>query len=89
MTRRTRIIISVIAGVVATIVFFPLLVPSGCSEEAGVPSWEQCTSFLGTPAFSVADFGWDGTLDVIQPILVGLLVGLVVWWLSRPDRGAS
>jgi hypothetical protein len=85
MERRTRIIISVIAGVVATVGSFPFLVPAGCSEEAGVPSWEQCTSLLGTPVFSVADFGWDGTLDVIQPILVGFVVGLFVWWITRPS----
>lgn len=78
-----------ITGVVATIATFPLLVPAGCNEEAGVPSWEQCTSFLGTPAFSVSDFGWDATLDAIQPLLVGLLVGLLVWWVSRPARGSD
>lgn len=78
-----------IAGVVATVVSFLFLVPSGCTEEAGVPSWEQCTSFLGTPAFSVEDFGWDGTLNVLQPILVGLLVGLIIWWLSGPSRSSD
>jgi hypothetical protein len=41
---------------------------------------------LGTPAFSVEDFGLDNTLDVIPPMLVGLLVGLITWWLLGLSR---
>jgi uncharacterized membrane protein YqiK len=36
---------------------------------------------MGTPAFSVEDFGLDNTLVMIPPIMVGLLVGLITWWL--------
>jgi hypothetical protein len=81
MDHLTRAIASVITGAVATVVAFLFLVPAGCNDVGGVPTWERCTSFLGTPAFSVEGFGWDNTLDVIQPVLVGLLVGLITWGL--------
>jgi mannose/fructose/N-acetylgalactosamine-specific phosphotransferase system component IID len=90
MNSRTKIITAVIGGLVATVVAFPFLVPSGCTEVEGVSSWKRCTSFVGTPAFSVTDFGWDATLDVIQPVLVGLLVGLFIWWLvDGPSRRSN
>ena len=82
----TRTVATVITGVMAAVVAFLFLVPSGCTDQGGVPSWERCTSFLGTPAFSVEDFGWDTTLNLVQPILIGLLVGLLVWWASRPSQ---
>jgi hypothetical protein len=89
MDRLTKSVASVITGVVATVVSFLFLVPAGCNEPGGVPSWERCTSFLGTPAFSVEDFGWDNTLDLIQPVLVGLLVGLITWWLLGLSRSSD
>lgn len=77
------------AGIVGTVVSFFFLVPAGCNEEGGVPSWERCSSFVGTPAFSVEDFGWDNALDVTQPILVGLLLGLITWWLLGTFQGSD
>jgi len=86
MDRPTRTIASVTVGALAMVGWFLLLTPSGCNEEGGVSSWERCTSWLGTPAFSVEDFGLDNTLDVIAPLLVGLLVGLITWWLLGLTR---
>ena len=77
-----------IAGFAAAIAYFVFLTPSGCNEGGGTTSWERCTSLLGTPAFSVVDFGLDATLDVVPPVLIGLLVGLITWWLLdlyRPE----
>ena len=88
MDRTTKISASVIAGVVAAIVYFLFLTPSSCSDIGGVPSWERCTSWLEMPAFSVEDFGLNATLNVIPPVLVGILVGLITWWLLdlyRPE----
>lgn len=87
MTARARhAVASVVAGLLGTLVSFPFLVPSGCNDVDGVPSWERCISFVGTPAFSVEDFGWDNTLDVLQPLLAGLLVALVTWWILSVVR---
>lgn len=81
-----------IAGVVGAIVYFYVLVPSGCNDGGGQSSFERCVTYLGTPAFSVEDVGWDATLGVIPPIVFGLVVGLVTWWLlgrRRQDDGES
>lgn len=61
----------------------------GCADVGGVSSWERCTSAMGTPAFSVEDWGLDSTLNILIPVVSGLLVGFVTWWLARsrnPDR---
>ena len=34
----------------------------------------------GTPAVSVEDLGLDNTFDILPPLLIGVLVGLVAWW---------
>ena len=44
-----------------------------CHDEAGVPSWERCETWLGTP-----------TVDWGAPLLAlvfALGVGYLVWWL--------
>jgi hypothetical protein len=58
---------------------------AGCDDVGGVPTWERCTTWLGTPAL----IDWpDGTLDLVIPLLLGSLVGGGVWWLlARRDRG--
>lgn len=80
MDRITRTIVSVIAGVAATVAYFLLVLPSGCNDVGGAPSWERCITVLGTPAFSVEDFGWDNNLEAVPLLLIGLLVGLGTWW---------
>ena len=79
MDRPRRKRASVITGVVVTMGYVLFLFPIGCRDGGG-PDWD-CTSPMGTPTFSVEDFGLDNTLDVIPPILFGLFVGLITWWL--------
>ncbi|MCQ3803491.1 MAG: hypothetical protein OXC98_10720 [bacterium] len=45
-----------------------------CDHEAGVPSWERCNSFLGTPAVD-----WPGAS--LSALALGIGVGYLVWWL--------
>jgi hypothetical protein len=76
-------------GVVAFIGSYLVLFPSGCDSEGGVPSWEQCTTLMGTPAFSLTDWGLDNTFDILIPLMVATLAAAVAWWLSglmTPDR---
>lgn len=81
--------VSIISAVIALVSSYLLLMPSGCDDRGGVPSWERCTSPLGLPAFSVEDLGLPNTLDILGPLLVAGLVGWVVWaatGLSGSDR---
>lgn len=39
---------------------------------------------MGNAAFSLTDWGLDNTFDVLIPVAVAVLVGLVTWWLTRP-----
>lgn len=42
---------------------------------------------MGTPAFSVEDWGWDSTLNIVPPLLAAVLVGFLVWAiLGRQKR---
>lgn len=87
MSRTTVTITSVVIGLAATIASFLFLFPTGCADVGGMPSWERCTSAMGTPAFSLEDLGLSHQLDVIHPILTGLLIGLVTWGLlSQTQR---
>lgn len=89
MARTRRRLYSVVAGFVAAIVYFYALVPSGCNDGGGMSSFERCITYLGTPAFSVEDWGWNNSLDVIPPLAVGLIVGFFTWWLlGRRGQGS-
>jgi NhaP-type Na+/H+ or K+/H+ antiporter len=81
MDRFTRNLISVVASVLALVGSFLFVIPSGCNDVGGVPSWERCTTPMGTPAYSVEDLGLDATLNVLPPVLIAVFVGLLVWWL--------
>lgn len=81
MERFTRKVVSVLASVFALVGSLLFIVPSGCNDVGGVPSWERCITPVGTPAFSVEDLGLDSSLNVLTPIIIAVLVGLVVWWL--------
>lgn len=48
----------------------------GCNDVGGVSDWERCTSFLGTPIIE-----WKGIWLYLVPLLFGLAVGLLCWWL--------
>lgn len=73
-----------IIGVVATVVYVVFLFPIGC-DGGNAPDWD-CSSPLGRPTFSVEDFGLNNALDMNPPILIGLLVGLITWWILGPFR---
>ena len=81
--------LSVLAGVVAFLVVFFFLMPWGCADLGGVSSWERCTSAMGTPAFSVEDWGLDSNLNILSPVVFGVLFGIATWWLGglgHPDH---
>lgn len=89
MSRRTRMLASVILGVVALVGAYVFLFPSGCDDVAGVPSWERCTTLVGTPAFSLTDWGLDNKFDILIPLVVGVLVGGLAWSLLLGRRSAA
>lgn len=74
------------AGVAAFVLAFLFLMPRSCLDVGGVSSWERCSSAIGTPAFSVEDWGLDSDLNVLIPILSGVLVGTVAWCFRRSKR---
>jgi hypothetical protein len=49
----------------------------GCDDVGGVPSWERCSSALGTPIIEWA----GGDLGIIFSLLIAIAVGIVTWWL--------
>jgi hypothetical protein len=81
MNRLPRKLTSVIIGVVAFVGSYAFLFPSGCAEVDGMPSWERCTTLIGTPAFSLTDWGLDNTFDILIPLVVAVLAGAVTWRL--------
>jgi hypothetical protein len=87
MKRSTRISLTAVASVVGFALVLLFVVPSGCNESGGAPSWERCTTIMGTPAVSVEDLGLDATLNVIPPLVAAVLVGFGFWRiLGRSDR---
>ena len=92
MDRITRTVASVVTGLAATVAYYLFVLPSGCNDGGGVPSWERCITVMGTPAFSVEDFGWSNDLDGIPLILIGLVIGSITWWAlgaGTKDAGRS
>ena len=81
MERLPRKLTSVTIGVIAFVASYLFLFPSGCVDISGVSSWERCTTAIGTPAFSLTDWGLDNKLDILMPLVAGVLAGLVTWWL--------
>lgn len=72
---------SVTIGVATFIGSYVFVFPSGCAEVEGMSSWERCTTLIGTPAFSLTDWGLDNQFDILIPLVVGVLAGGVTWWL--------
>lgn len=70
--RRARLT-SAIVGVTAFLGAYLVAFPSGCAAVAGVPSWERCRSLVGTPAFSLTDWGLDNTFDILIPLVIAVL----------------
>lgn len=73
-----RPMLSVAAGVAALL----STMAAGCDDEAGVPSWERCHTWLDTPTVD-----WPGASLFALALALG--VGYLVWWLFGrvfPDR---
>ena len=59
-----------------------------CDAVGGVPVWDRCTSWLGTPLL----LDWpSGGWDLIIPLAIAITFGTVAWWLIgiaiAPNRG--
>ena len=76
-----RSTLSVAAGVVTLL----STVVAGCDDEAGVPSWERCDTWLGNPTVD-----WPGA--PLLALALSLGVGYLVWrlfgrvFLNRVER---
>jgi len=82
--RLPRRLISVIVGVIAFVGAYLFLFPTGCADVDGMSSWERCVTEMGNPAFSVAEeLGIANQFDIIIPLAVGVLVGVVTSRLLR------
>lgn len=76
-----RGLISTIVGVIVFALAVVFLLPTGCNEQGGVPSWERCTTMMGTPAFSVNDFGFANQFDILIPLGLAFLTGVITWFV--------
>lgn len=80
--RLPRKLIAVIMGVVAFVGAYMFLFPTGCADVDAMSSWERCTTVMGNPAFSVSEeLGLANQFDILIPLAVGVLAGLVTSWL--------
>lgn len=70
-----------IVGVVAFAAAYLFLFPQACADVEGMSSWERCTTLVGTPAFSLTDWGLDNLFDILMPLAAGVLAGGLSWWL--------
>lgn len=87
MNRATRIGLTALLSVLAFGLVVVFVMPTGCGDLGGVPSWERCTTLLGTPAFSVEDLGLDNVFDIVPPLLAAVLAGVGSWHaLGRLDQ---
>jgi hypothetical protein len=77
-----RVSLACTAGLIAF-----LAIVGGCDDIGGVPDWERCTSYLGTPTLD-----WSRpwvAVTVFGPLLLSAAVGLLAWWLVGPPPGDS
>ena len=68
-----RAAVAVVAGIVALLA----TMTAACDDIGGVPSWERCRSWFGTPIIEWPGGNWSP----IFPLLIGAAVGVAVWWL--------
>lgn len=64
-----------VVGVVAFVVAYMFLFPTGCAAVEGMSSWEWCTTVMGNPAFSLSDWGLANQFDILIPFAVAVLAG--------------
>ena len=80
MTRLRTKLTSLTIGVAAFTGGYLFLFPTGCADVDGMSSWERCTTPVGTPAFSLTDWGVDSTFDTLIPLAVGILAAHLTQW---------
>jgi len=76
--------IRIVATVLAGIVTFLGTMTAACDDIGGVPSWERCRSWLGTPIIEWPGGNWSP----IFSLLLGVGAGYLMWWLlgfTRPE----
>jgi hypothetical protein len=79
-----RLVLSILAGVTSLF----LLVPSGCNDVGGVPSWERCTSLLGLPTPLLGEvLGLGGLWDVILPFALAVIISVMIWLVLESSLG--
>jgi hypothetical protein len=85
-----RGLISTIVGVIVFALAVMFAFPTGCADVGGVPSWERCTTMMGTPAFSLSDFGLANQWDILIPLALAVVAGLITWFVvtaANEERG--
>ena len=75
MDRGKRFRVSLIVGVLFFLGSVLLLFPWACDDDQA-PSWERCTTYVGTPAWSVEDLDLDEDLNTVAPLLIGAVAGV-------------
>ena len=75
-----------LAGIAGFLLPWLFLMAWACNDVGGVPSWERCSTIMGTPGFSVEDWGLDNDLNGLIPIVSGLFFSTFTLWLGRPRR---
>ncbi len=74
MKKVVRFLLAAAVGVVT----FLGTMGATCDDIGGVPTWERCDTWLGTPAF----VDWpSGILDLFIPLALGAAVGFAIWQL--------
>lgn len=76
-----RLVLAVASGFVTLLGTMTM----GCDDRAGVSSWERCRSWLGNPILEWRGGDWSP----IFPLLLGIAVGAVVWWLLGRGQPGS
>lgn len=88
MDRAARVIATAVTGVVAFIGAFVFIIPAGCDDVGGVPSWERCTSMMGTPAISLSeDLNLPTVAELLIPLALAGGLAALMWWATGLSGG--
>jgi hypothetical protein len=71
----TRIVVASLAGIIT----FLGTMTAYCDDIGGVPTWDRCRTWIGTPAYIPVQ---SSLLDLLIPLSIGFVVAGLVWWLS-------